>query len=92
MDEVGRITERLRGQKMEVSYRPYNQIVEEEAKETIELPNKFWLQTEIVHALDKAGEGVIGPVDNNLAPSGEADVGGGESQEVLVTATASGFE
>ncbi|KAF2628511.1 hypothetical protein BU25DRAFT_37496 [Macroventuria anomochaeta] len=59
MDEVVNIIEKVRGRKMEVSYRPYKQIVEEEAKETVEWPNKFWLQAEIVHALDKTGEGVI---------------------------------
>lgn len=68
MDEVVRIIEKVRGQKMEVSYRPYKQIVEEEAMETVEWPNKFWLQAEIVHALDKAGEGVIEPVHNDLVP------------------------
>ena len=68
MDEVVKVIEEVRGQKMEVSYCPYEQIVEEEAKETVEWPNKFWLQAELVHALDEAGEGVIEPVHNNLVP------------------------
>jgi hypothetical protein len=71
MDEVVKAIEKVRGQKMEISYRPYEKIVEEEAKETIEWPNKFWLQAELVHALDKAGEGVIEPVHNDLVPQVE---------------------
>jgi hypothetical protein len=68
MDEVVKIIEKVRGKKMEVSYRPYKQIVEEEAKETVEWPDKFWLQAEIVHARDEAGQGVVEPVDNGLVP------------------------
>lgn len=68
MDEVVTIVEKLRGQKMEVICRPYEQVVEEEAKELIEWPNKFWLQAEIVHAQDEPGEGVIEPVHNYLVP------------------------
>lgn len=68
MDEVVKIIEKVRGEKMEVNFRPYNQIVEEEAKETVEWPNKFWLQAELVHGLDDAGEGVVEPVHNDLMP------------------------
>ncbi|KAJ4366695.1 hypothetical protein N0V95_000023 [Ascochyta clinopodiicola] len=68
MDEVVRLIEKARGQKMEVVYRPYKQIVEEEAQETVEGPNKFWLQAEVVHALDKTGEGVVEPVHNDMVP------------------------
>jgi hypothetical protein len=68
MDEVVKTIEKVRGKKMEVSYRPYKQIVEEEAKETVEWPNKFWLQAEMVHALDEVGQGVIEPVYNDLVP------------------------
>ncbi|KAH6625339.1 hypothetical protein C7974DRAFT_455338 [Boeremia exigua] len=68
MDEVVRIIEKVRGQKMEVTYRPYEQIVEEAAKETVDWPNKFWLQVETVHALDQVGNGVVEPVHNDLVP------------------------
>ena len=50
------------------TYRPYKQIIEEEAKETVDFSDKFWLQAELVHGLDKAGEGVIEPVHNALVP------------------------
>ena len=68
MDEVVKLIEKVRGQKMEIIYRPYKQIVEEEAKETIEWPNKFWLQAEIVHAQDEVGKGVVEPIYNDLVP------------------------
>jgi hypothetical protein len=68
MDEVVKIIEKVRGRNMEVIYRPYEQIVKEEAKETIEWPNKFWLQAEIVHARDEAGEGVLEPIHNDMVP------------------------
>lgn len=68
MDEVVRIVEEVRGAKMEVSYRPYEQIVEEEAQEAVAWPNKFWLQAEMVHALDEVGQGVVEPVCNDLVP------------------------
>lgn len=68
MDEVTKIIEKVRGTRMNVTYRPFRQIVEEEAKETVDWASKFWLQAELVHALDKAGEGVLEPVHNELVP------------------------
>ncbi|KAF9692919.1 hypothetical protein EKO04_009081 [Ascochyta lentis] len=68
MDEVVRIIEKVWGKKMEVVYRPYKQIVDEEAKEMVAGPNKFWLQAEVVHALDKAGQGIVEPVHNDMVP------------------------
>lgn len=68
MDDVVKVIEKVRGRKMEVTYRPYEQIVREEKEEKLDFPDRFWLQAELVHALDKAGEGVIEPVYNHLVP------------------------
>ncbi|KAF3047121.1 hypothetical protein E8E12_011347 [Didymella heteroderae] len=82
MDEAVRAIEKMYKQKMEASYRPYKQIVEEETKETDEWPNRFWLQAEVVHAFF-GPEKAIACAEQSGA-SDRADVGGGVSQEVLV--------
>ncbi|KAF1359638.1 NAD(P)-binding protein [Lizonia empirigonia] len=68
MDEFTKLIEKVRRTRMDVIYRPFRQIVEEEAKETVNWASKFWLQAKLVHALDKAGEGVLEPVHNELVP------------------------
>lgn len=66
LDDVVRIIEKVRGKKMEVTYRPYEQVVEEEEKEKVIYPNKFWGQLEIMTARDRVGEGIVEPVLNVL--------------------------
>lgn len=68
MDEVVNIIEKVRGRNMEITCRPYKQIVEEEANKTVNFPDGFWLQAEPVHGLARAGEGVIESVHNDLVP------------------------
>lgn len=68
MDEVVNIIEKVGGRNMEVTCHPYKQIVEEEANTTVNFPDGFWLQAELVHGLARAGEGVIESVHNDLVP------------------------
>lgn len=69
MDDVVKKIEEVRGGKMEVSYRSYEQIAEEEAKEEVFYPNKMWLQLELVSVRNKVGEGITSPILNRLCPS-----------------------
>lgn len=69
MDEVVRTIEKVRGKKMEVTYRKYKEIEEEEAKAEVFYPTKFWLQIELLAGRDAVGEGIIEPVLNELCPS-----------------------
>ncbi|PVH91427.1 NAD(P)-binding protein [Periconia macrospinosa] len=68
MDEVVKIIESVRGKKMEVTFRPYDQVVEENQKEEIVYPNKFWGQLEEMVARNAVGEGIVNPVLNELCP------------------------
>lgn len=57
-DKVVKIIEKVRGTKLEISYHPYKQIVEE-AKVTIEWPNNFWLQAEMVQTKFINGQKIV---------------------------------
>ncbi len=68
MDEAVKTIEKVRGKKMEVTYRKFEDIEREEAKEKIVYPNKFWLQIEIQTAQEKIGGTVLEPILNALCP------------------------
>lgn len=68
LDEVVRIVEEVRGRKMEVVYRPYEMVCEEEEREQVAYPDKFWGQLERMVARERVGEGVVEPVLNELCP------------------------
>lgn len=68
LDEVVKIIEKVRGQNMEVTYRPYEQVIEEEAKEETVYPNKMWAQLEVMLTRNRVGDGIVEPVLNELCP------------------------
>jgi hypothetical protein len=68
LDEIVRIIEQVRGDKMEVSYRSYEQIEKEVREETV-FPDKMWVQLELVVACNAVKEGIMPPIVNNLCPS-----------------------
>ncbi|KAH8722659.1 hypothetical protein GQ44DRAFT_348038 [Phaeosphaeriaceae sp. PMI808] len=69
LDDVVKLIEKVRGRKMTITYRTYEQIKEEERLEEVVYPNKFWLQIELLVGRDKVGESVIQPVVNELCPN-----------------------
>ncbi|KAF2005676.1 NAD(P)-binding protein [Amniculicola lignicola CBS 123094] len=66
MDEVVRIVEEVRGRKMRVEWRRYEDVVREMEGEKVVYPNKFWGQIEEMVARDEVGEGVMEPVLNGI--------------------------
>jgi hypothetical protein len=68
LDEIVRKIEKARGGKMEVVYRSYDQVVEEDRNETEVYPGKMWTQLEVMMAEDRVGAGTVEPVLNELCP------------------------
>ncbi|KAF2740278.1 NAD(P)-binding protein [Polyplosphaeria fusca] len=68
LDEVVKIVEQVRGKKMDVTFRSYEQVVEEMDKEEIVYPNKFWGELEEMQCRDLVGEGIMEPILNNRCP------------------------
>lgn len=68
LDEVVKIVEKVRGRAMQVTYRPYELVVQEETEEQVAYPKKFWAQLELMQARDRVGEGIVEPVLNRLCP------------------------
>ncbi|KAH7092320.1 hypothetical protein FB567DRAFT_235860 [Paraphoma chrysanthemicola] len=66
LDEVVRKIEQVREAKMDVVYRPYEQVELEEKEEEVSYPNKFWLQIELLVCRNIVGEGIVSPVVNEL--------------------------
>lgn len=56
MDEVVQIIEKVRGRKMEVTYRTFEQI-SSDAQVELDLVRKFWYELELAYARDVNGEG-----------------------------------
>ena len=69
MNDVVKIIEKVRGRKMEVTYRALEDIEKEEEKEEVIYPNKFWLQLEMQAARNVMGVSIIEPILNGLCPS-----------------------
>jgi hypothetical protein len=67
MDEVVELIEKVRGKKMDVTYRTMEQTREELGK-TDDLLKVFWLELDLVYATDREGECVMRPVLNQLCP------------------------
>jgi hypothetical protein len=67
MDEVVRIAEKVRGGKMDVVYRPFEEVVNNKEREE-DFYRKFWYELEEMMARDCVGEGIVEPVLNQLYP------------------------
>jgi hypothetical protein len=67
MDQIVRITEKVMGQKWEITKRSPAEIEKEIAVERDET-KKLWLQLELVYASDAIEEGVLEPQLNRLFP------------------------
>lgn len=68
LDEVVRIVEKVRGLKMDVTFRSEEQVNEETEKEEVVYPNKFWGEIEKMQCRDAVGEGIMRPIVNELCP------------------------
>jgi hypothetical protein len=66
IDEVVLIIEKVRGRKMEVTYRSYETISSERKAATDPL-NHFWLELEEAYARDRDGEGIFATPLNDLS-------------------------
>lgn len=65
MDEVVRIVEEVKGEKMEVVYRDFETVVRENEEEG-HFYRKFWYELEEMMAREEIGESVLEPVLNQL--------------------------
>lgn len=72
LDNMVGIIERIRGAKMEVSYREYETIEKDVAKVETFYPNKMWLQLELEVAKNETGHCIMGSTVNDLCPSVKA--------------------
>jgi hypothetical protein len=68
MDEIVDIIEEVRGKKMNVEYRAFEDVrkEKEECKNEMKL---FWLELEEVCAMDEEGSGIISPILNGICPN-----------------------
>jgi hypothetical protein len=66
MDEVVSIIEKVRGRKMEVTYRAFETISNERKAATDPL-KQFWLELEEAYARDRDGEGIFATPLNDLS-------------------------
>jgi hypothetical protein len=64
MDEVTELIEKVRGMKMEVKYRSFEE-VERDAENTKDPLQKLWRELELAYARDEYGEGVFDSSLNN---------------------------
>ncbi|KAH7356033.1 hypothetical protein BKA66DRAFT_474373 [Pyrenochaeta sp. MPI-SDFR-AT-0127] len=70
MDKVVQIIEKVRGKKMNVTYRKYEEIEKEEAEVDVSNVSKLlWLQIELLASRNAVGEGIVEPILNKLCPS-----------------------
>lgn len=67
MNDVCTIAENVRGQKMQIEYRPYEKTVELKEKEE-HFYRKFWYELEEMNARNAVGEGIVEPILNELCP------------------------
>jgi hypothetical protein len=65
MDAVVKIAEAVRGRKMEVVYRQFDEVVKDKEAEA-DFYRKFWYELEEMMARDRVGEGILEPVLNRL--------------------------
>lgn len=68
LDEMVRVIEKVRGRKMQVTYRPYEQVEREEQENEIVYPNGMWLQIELLVAQNIVGGSIVEPIVNGLCP------------------------
>ncbi|KAF2026432.1 hypothetical protein EK21DRAFT_115780 [Setomelanomma holmii] len=67
-DEVVKKIEAVRGSKMEVTFRPYEQVEKEEEEEQMVYPNKMWAQIEVLASRNIVEESILRPIVNELCP------------------------
>lgn len=66
-DEVVRIIEEIRGKKIEVTFKAFEQVRKDKENEQ-DFYRKFWYELEELIARDTLGEGMVKPILNELCP------------------------
>jgi hypothetical protein len=67
MTDINDIAEKVRGKKMDVNYRPFEQVVHDKKNEE-HFYRKFWYELEEMNARDTVGEGIVESLLNKLCP------------------------